>query len=177
MAHKDFRCGAAKSDTLVGIADMRRPGGGSGTRAYDPEPALHPHWRTLVFEVLRVSGGPRPRAAAGTASFFLNPRWHKILPRPDPTMPAIAATLYCICGKIAAGKTSLARKLAAEHAAVLICEDEWLVRIEAEIETFDDFRKHARRLFRAVIGPHVIGLLRMGVSVVLDIRRRRFLIR
>ena len=84
-------------------------------------------------------------------------------------MPAIAATLYCICGKIAAGKTSLARKLAAEHAAVLICEDEWLVRIEAEIETLDDFRKRARRLLRAVIGPHVIDLLRMGVSVVLDI--------
>jgi predicted kinase len=79
----------------------------------------------------------------------------------------MAATLYCICGKIAAGKTSLARKLAAEHAAVLICEDEWLVRLEAEIETFDDFRKHARRL-RAAIGPHVVELLRLGMSVVLD---------
>ena len=82
-------------------------------------------------------------------------------------MTAIAGTLYCICGKIAAGKTSLARKLAAEHAAVLICEDEWLVRIEAEIETFDDSCKHARRL-RAAIGPHVIDLLRLGISVVLD---------
>jgi hypothetical protein len=41
------------------------------------------------------------------------------------------------------------------------------VRLEAQIETFGDFRKHARRL-RAVIGPHVIDLLRLGVSVVLD---------
>jgi len=72
-----------------------------------------------------------------------------------------------MCGKIAAGKTSLARKLAAEHSAVLFCEDEWLVRLEAEIETFDDFRKHARRL-RAAIGPHVVDLLRLGISVVLD---------
>jgi predicted kinase len=83
-------------------------------------------------------------------------------------MPPMAATLYCICGKIAAGKTSLARKLATEHAAVLICEDEWLVRLEAEIESFDDFRKHARR-FRAAIGPHVVDLLRLGISVVLDV--------
>jgi predicted kinase len=89
-------------------------------------------------------------------------------------MRMLAATLYCICGKIAAGKTSLARKLAAEHAAVLICEDEWLVRIEAEIETLDDFRKRARRLLRAVIGPHVIDLLRMGVSVVLDVMPRSY---
>jgi len=77
------------------------------------------------------------------------------------------ATLYCIYGTIAAGKTTLARKLAAEHGAVLICEDEWLVRLEAEIDSFDDFRKHARRL-RAAIGPHVVQLLRRGISVVLD---------
>jgi predicted kinase len=77
------------------------------------------------------------------------------------------ATLYCIYGNIAAGKTTLARELAARHGAVLLCEDEWLVRLEAEIETFDDFRTHARRL-RAAIGPHVIALLRLGTSVVLD---------
>jgi predicted kinase len=80
---------------------------------------------------------------------------------------APTATLYCICGTIAAGKTTLARKLAAQHGAVLLCEDEWLVRLEAEIASFDDFRKHARRL-RAAIGPHVVELLRLGTSVVLD---------
>jgi predicted kinase len=81
---------------------------------------------------------------------------------------ARTATLYCIYGKIAAGKTTLARKLAAQHGAVLLCEDEWLVRLEAEIESFDDFRKHARRL-RTAIGPHVVQLLRLGVPVVLDV--------
>ena len=80
---------------------------------------------------------------------------------------APTATLYCIYGTIAAGKTTLARKLAAQHGAVLLCEDEWLVRLEAEIASFDDFRKHARRL-RAAIGPHVVELLRLGTSVALD---------
>ncbi len=78
------------------------------------------------------------------------------------------ATLYLLCGKIAAGKSSLARKLAAEHAAALICEDEWLVRLEARIESFEDFRTHASRL-RAALTPHVIQLLRLGTSVVLDV--------
>jgi predicted kinase len=82
-------------------------------------------------------------------------------------MPRDIATLYCIYGNIAAGKTTLARKLAAQHGAVLLCEDEWLVRLEAEIASFEDFRKHARRL-RAAVGPHVTELLRLGTSVVLD---------
>ena len=77
------------------------------------------------------------------------------------------ATLYCIYGTIAAGKTTLARQLAAQHGAVLLCEDAWLVRLEAEITSFEDFRQHARRL-RAAIGPHVVDLLRLGTSVVLD---------
>jgi predicted kinase len=34
------------------------------------------------------------------------------------------ATMHIICGKAASGKTTLARKLAAEHAAVLFCRAE-----------------------------------------------------
>ncbi len=78
------------------------------------------------------------------------------------------ATLYFICGKIASGKTTLARKLAAERGAVLICEDEWLVRLDAKIDGFEDFLAHARQL-RAAIGPHVVDLLTLGTSVVLDV--------
>jgi predicted kinase len=83
-------------------------------------------------------------------------------------MTQAPATLYVVCGKIAAGKTTLARKLAAEHGAILICEDEWLVRLEADINSFDDFVLHARRLHTA-LGPHVVELLRLGMSVVLDV--------
>jgi predicted kinase len=77
------------------------------------------------------------------------------------------ATLYFICGKIASGKTTLARRLAAEHAAAIMCEDEWLVRLDTKIENFDDFVAHSRRL-RAAVTPHVVQLLRLGTSVVLD---------
>ncbi len=36
-----------------------------------------------------------------------------------------APTLYLLCGKIAAGKSTLARRLAARLATLLICEDHW----------------------------------------------------
>lgn len=77
------------------------------------------------------------------------------------------ATLHFICGKAASGKTTLARKLAAEQRAVAFIEDEWLVRLEADINGLDDFVRHSRRL-RAVIGPHAIELLQLGTSVVFD---------
>jgi predicted kinase len=81
--------------------------------------------------------------------------------------PPMHATLYSIGGKIAAGKTTLAHNLAVEHGAVLICEDEWLVLLEAEIKSVDDYATHSRRV-RAALGPHVVRLLQLGVSVVLD---------
>ena len=39
------------------------------------------------------------------------------------------ATLHFLSGKAGAGKTTLARKIARETPAVLICEDEWISRI------------------------------------------------
>jgi len=77
------------------------------------------------------------------------------------------ATLYFVCGKAASGKTSLARELAARHAAVVFCEDEWLTRLEAQIDSLADFSRHARRL-RAAIAPLAVRLLELGVSVVFD---------
>jgi predicted kinase len=77
------------------------------------------------------------------------------------------ATLHFICGKAASGKTTLARELAARHAAVLFGEDEWLTLLEAEINSLADYGRHSRRL-RAALAPLVVRLLRLGVSVVLD---------
>lgn len=77
------------------------------------------------------------------------------------------ATLHFICGKAASGKTTLARKLAAQHSAALFIEDEWLTLLEAEIAGLADFGHHARRL-RAALAPHAIQLLKIGTSVVLD---------
>lgn len=80
----------------------------------------------------------------------------------------MAPTLHFMCGKMAAGKSTLARKLAEEHGAILICEDLWLQQLyPAEIWSFDDYIACARRL-KAVLAPHVTALLAQGLSVVLD---------
>ena len=77
------------------------------------------------------------------------------------------ATLHFICGKAASGKTTLARELAEYHAAVLFCEDEWLTRLEAQIDSLADFARHAKPL-RAALGPLAVRLLQLDVSVVFD---------
>jgi len=80
----------------------------------------------------------------------------------------MAPTLHFMCGKMAAGKSTLARKLAEQHGAILICEDLWLQQLyPTEIRGFDDYIAYARRL-KTVIAPHVKALLAQGLSVVLD---------
>lgn len=83
-------------------------------------------------------------------------------------MLKVKPTLFLICGKIAAGKSTLAAELAAASATILISEDAWLARLyRAEMRTVADYVHYSARL-RAVIGPHVESLLRTGTSVVLD---------
>lgn len=77
-------------------------------------------------------------------------------------------TLHLLCGKIAAGKSTLAQRLASEYHCVLISEDFWLSRLyPGEIATLDDYVRCSGRL-KAAMGPHVEALLRDGLSVVLD---------
>lgn len=77
-------------------------------------------------------------------------------------------TMHFLCGKMAAGKSTLSKKLAAEFEAILICEDLWLSRLYAdEIHTFDDYLKYSARL-KEVLTPHLLDLLKQGNSVVLD---------
>jgi predicted kinase len=77
------------------------------------------------------------------------------------------ATLHFICGKAASGKTTLARELAEQHAAVVFCEDEWLTLLDARIDSLADFSRHSSRL-RAALAPHAIQLLELGTSIVFD---------
>lgn len=80
----------------------------------------------------------------------------------------MAKMMHFLCGKMAAGKSTLSKKLAAEHGAILICEDLWLSRLYGnEIRTFDDYLKYAARL-KEVLEPHLLDLLKQGNSVVLD---------
>ena len=83
-------------------------------------------------------------------------------------MPAPRPTLHLICGKIAAGKSTLAKQLAAAPATLLISEDHWMAHLfKAELQTLDDYRIYSARL-RAAMGPQVADILKAGLSVVLD---------
>jgi predicted kinase len=79
-----------------------------------------------------------------------------------------ATTLYLLCGKIASGKSSLARGLAAGPQTLLIEMDVWMSTLfPTENRTIEDFTKLSARL-RAAMGPHIVEILRKDVSVVLD---------
>lgn len=83
-------------------------------------------------------------------------------------MPESPPVLYLLCGKIAAGKSTLAAKLAARPNTVRISEDHWNANLFAdELKTLEDYSRLSRRL-RNAMGPHVVALLKAGVSVVLD---------
>ena len=77
------------------------------------------------------------------------------------------STLHFISGRLASGKTTLARRLADQEGVVLICEDVWLSKLSDGINSFEDYLKWSRRC-RSVIGPLVIQMLRAGTSVVID---------
>ncbi|HEY8878857.1 MAG TPA: ATP-binding protein [Roseateles sp.] len=80
----------------------------------------------------------------------------------------MSARLIFFCGKMAAGKSTLSRELAARHDAVLLVQDGWLEKLfPAEILTIPDFVRCSTRL-REALGPHVVALLKRGTSVVLD---------
>lgn len=77
-------------------------------------------------------------------------------------------TLHLMCGKIASGKSTLAKSLAEEHGALVFSEDQWLSRLYPEqIKSVADYVRCARQI-RAVLGPLVVDVLSAGVSVVLD---------
>ena len=76
--------------------------------------------------------------------------------------------LHLMCGKIASGKSTLAKALAVEHSAILLSEDHWLSKLyPGEINSVSDYVRSAHRI-RDVLGPLVINLLKSDVYVVLD---------
>ncbi len=76
--------------------------------------------------------------------------------------------LYLICGKIAAGKSTLAAQLSLNSDTVLLSEDHWTSKLYPnQIHSLPDYVRCSRQLQDA-IGPHIISLLKEGMSVVMD---------
>ncbi|MEM8808975.1 MAG: ATP-binding protein [Cyanobacteria bacterium P01_G01_bin.38] len=78
------------------------------------------------------------------------------------------AKLYCICGKMAAGKSTLAKQLAREHDAILLIEDDLLTHLYSkEIIDIASYIEYSSRL-KTAISDHICALLLKRISVVLD---------
>ena len=76
--------------------------------------------------------------------------------------------LIFLCGKMAAGKSTLARELAQQEHAILLVQDDFLeVLYPGEITDIAGFATRYSRL-KDALTPHVCALLLMGISVVLD---------
>lgn len=73
------------------------------------------------------------------------------------------ALLIVLCGLPGSGKTTLARRLAAELPAVRLCPDEWLAKLG--IDLYDE---GARERLEALFREHAYELLSLGQTVILE---------
>ncbi len=88
-------------------------------------------------------------------------------------MSTKSPVLHLLCGKIAAGKSTLAAELSNNSDTVLLSEDDWLSTLfEDQMQTIPDYVRCSAKL-RQVMGPHVVQLLNAGLSVVLDFPANR----
>jgi predicted kinase len=76
--------------------------------------------------------------------------------------------LIFLCGKMAAGKSTLARQLAARDNAVLFVQDELLDALyPGAVINVASYIEYSARINRT-LAPYVVDLLSRGVAVVLD---------
>lgn len=86
----------------------------------------------------------------------------------ESRMTAERATLYFMCGKMAAGKSTHAKELAKAKNAVIFVQDEILDALyPGDIRQIEDFVKYSARV-RLAWSSHITELLGRGISVVLD---------
>jgi predicted kinase len=77
-------------------------------------------------------------------------------------------TLHLLCGKIASGKSTLAASLSETPGTMVISEDTWLAALYGDqMTSVADYVRCAGKL-RLALTPHLVALLKAGVSVVLD---------
>lgn len=86
---------------------------------------------------------------------------------------SISGELHVICGKIAAGKSTLAAELGQGKRAVILPEDAWLHALYGgEMRSVADYLDRAARL-REIAGPLATRLLQGGSTVILDFAANR----
>lgn len=79
-----------------------------------------------------------------------------------------SATLYFMCGKMGAGKSTLAKSLASQNGAVLLSEDDLLRHLyPSEITDLKSYVSYSGRL-KSALSEHVCSVIGRGLSVVLD---------
>ena len=77
-------------------------------------------------------------------------------------------TLHILTGKIASGKSTLAKQLAEQPETILLSEEQLLSTLyDGDMNEVTDYVRNSARL-RAGLLSHVCGLLNTGFSVVLD---------
>lgn len=78
------------------------------------------------------------------------------------------ATLHLLCGKIAAGKSTLTIQLGQLPNTIIVSEDYWLSRLyPGDMNSVADYIRCAARL-RDAMTAHLVAILKSGTSVVLD---------
>lgn len=77
-------------------------------------------------------------------------------------------TFHLLCGKIASGKSTLSARLGAAPNTLIVSEDQWLAALyEHEMQSVADYVQCSLKL-RSAMQPHLVSLLKAGLSVVLD---------
>lgn len=80
-----------------------------------------------------------------------------------------SAAIGIVCGKIAAGKSTLVNELGRLPGTIVVREDHWLARLyPSEQNSLAYFVRNAARP-RSAIETHLVDLLRSGLSIVLDV--------
>jgi predicted kinase len=76
--------------------------------------------------------------------------------------------LLFMCGKMAAGKSTLAAELARREEAILLVQDHFLATLyPGDIVDIAGYVKYSSRI-RDALTPHITALLSKGITVVLD---------
>jgi len=80
----------------------------------------------------------------------------------------VKGKLFFLCGKMAAGKSTLAKELATRNNALLFVQDEWLDTLYPNaVVNVATYLEYSGRINR-MLAPHLVDLLTRGVSVVVD---------